>query len=215
LSGNRQIPDAAAALAHLRAADARLAATIARIGPYAPVYTPHPFTALVGSIVHQQVSMAAAKSMLRKLRALCPGPRITPAGLLRLSAADLRTAGISRQKAAYLHSLAEEFAARRLTPAKLRRMGDEEVIAAVTRVKGVGRWTAEMLLIFSLARPDVWPIDDLGLRKAARNLLGRSEIPSPAELNALAEPWRPYRSIATWYLWRSLENPVPPSIELP
>jgi DNA-3-methyladenine glycosylase II len=204
--------EVAAALAHLCAADVRLRRVITQIGPYTPVYTPQPFTALVGSIVHQQVSMAAAKSMLRKLRGLCPGGRVGPTALLRLSAAELRVAGISRQKAVYLHSLAEAFTSHRLTPARLRQMNDDEVIAAVTAVKGIGRWTAEMLLIFCLRRPDVWPIDDLGLRKAAQRLLGREEIPRPAELTKLAAPWRPYRSVATWYLWRSLENPVPPSI---
>jgi DNA-3-methyladenine glycosylase II len=209
---DRTAPDAIApALAHLRR-DPRLAAVIARVGAFAPALTPDPFLALVGSIIHQQVSMAAAQTMLRRLRALCPRGRITPAVLLALDAPTLRTAGLSRQKAGYLHDLAGCFARRELTRAGLRRMNDEDAIAAATRVRGIGRWTAEMLLIFSLQRPDVWPVDDLGVRKAVQALLGRAAPLDPTELHAVAEPWRPYRSYATWYLWRSLDNPVAPRI---
>jgi DNA-3-methyladenine glycosylase II len=202
---------ALAAIRHLRRADARLARLIERVGPFCPVVTRDPFLALVGSVIHQQVSMSAAAAIHRRLRGLCD-QRLTPAGVLRLDPADLRGAGLSRQKAEYVHNVAAAFATRTLTAAKLRRMSDEEVIGAATAVKGVGRWTAEMLLIFCLERPNVWPVDDFGLRKAVRNFFGLTEIPAPAAIRDLADPWRPYRSYATWYLWRSLEGPRMPSV---
>ncbi len=200
------------ALRHLRRVDPRLRQLIDHIGPHRPQITRAPFRALLGSIIHQQVSMSAAAAIQRRVRDLCPRGRLTPAALLALSEDTLRGAGLSRQKATYVRNVAEEFAARRLTPAKLRRWSDAEVIAATTRIKGVGRWTAEMLLIFCLERPDVWPVDDLGLRKAVRHLLRLKELPAAASLHELAEPWRPYRSYATWYLWRSLDGPLMPGI---
>ena len=127
---------------------------------------------------------------------------------------NLRGAGLSRQKATYLRELSTAFASGDLSTRTLKRMPDEEVIAATTRVKGIGRWTAEMLLIFCLERPDVWPVDDLGLRKAVRQFLNLDDMPSAQTLNELAEPWRPYRSYATWYLWRSLEGPLMPGVSL-
>lgn len=199
------------ALRHLRR-DPRLAALMRRVGPFAPRTHSHPFEALVGAIIHQQVSMAAGRAMYRRVRALCPRGRLSARILAACADEQLRAAGLSRQKAAYVRDVAAHFADRRITPAALRRMPDEEVIATVTQIKGVGRWTAEMLLIFCLQRPDVWPIDDLGLQKAAARLLGMAEPPLRAALEALAEPWRPYRTYATWYLWRSLENPVSPAI---
>ncbi len=203
---------ARAALRHLSAADPRLAELIRRIGPYTPQLTPDPFQALVGSIVHQQVSMAAATAIRRRLCALCPRQRVTPRTLLAVSLNDLRSAGVSRPKAKYLHGLADAFATRRLTAAGLKSRSDEDVIAAVTELPGVGRWTAEMLLIFCLERSDVWPSDDLGLRTAVRKFLGLKEVPHPRDIQHVADPWRPYRSVATWYLWRSLDGPIQPTI---
>lgn len=200
------------ALEHLRAADPRLADLIERLGPYRPRITPNPFVALIGSILHQQVSMSAAATIGRRLRGLCPGGRLTPRAVRALSTAQLRAAGLSRQKAAYVQNIAQAFADRTLTAARLRRMSDDEVIAATTQLKGVGRWTAEMLLIFCLARPDVWPVDDLGLRRAVQKLLRLPNLPAPADIRDIADPWRPYRSVATWYLWRSLDGPVSPAI---
>lgn len=197
---------------YLSRQDRRLAALIRRIGPYRPIITRNPFTALVGSIIHQQVSMGAAAAMYRRLKNLCPRRRITSAGVVQLDEDQLRRAGLSRQKAAYVRGLAEAFASGELSARKLRTMSDEEVIAATTRLKGVGRWTAEMLLIFCLERPDVWPVDDLGLRKAVQRFLRLDALPDHAALLALGERWRPYRTYATWYLWRSLEGPVAPNI---
>lgn len=200
------------AVRHFRRVAPELATLAAHIGPYEPKVTANPFVALLGSITHQQVSMAAGTTIFNRLLDLCPRRRLTPAAIQALDDPTLRTAGLSRQKVAYIRNIADEFASGRLTAAKLRRMPDEDVIAATTQIKGVGRWTAEMLLIFSLQRPDVWPVDDLGLRNAVQRHLRVTAPLKPAELTALAEPWRPYRTVATWYLWRSLENPVAPGI---
>lgn len=209
--------DAAAALdgaagSILARRDRRMRALIARIGPYEPDRTRDPFLALFASILHQQISMSAARSIQRRVRALLPRRRVTPRALLALPDAQLRSAGVSPQKLGYLRSLAEHFASGKITAARLRRMPDDEVIETVTDVKGIGRWTAEMLLLFCLERPDIWPVDDLGLRKGLQRFYGLAEPPSAKEALAMGEPWRPYRSVATWYLWRSLENPVQPSL---
>lgn len=200
------------AAAHLRQADARLAAIIDRVGSYELTLTRNPFCALVGSIVQQQVSMSAGAAIQRRLRALCPHGRITPGALLSLKEGELRGAGLSRQKVGYVRNVAEAFSTRTLTAARLRRMSDDEVIAATTALKGVGRWTAEMLLIFCLDRPDVWPVDDFGVKAAVRRFLNLEELPKRQVLLDLAEPWRPHRTCAAWYLWRSLEGPVAPGI---
>lgn len=205
-------PDHATAVAALARKDRRLAKIIQRVGPFEPVLTKNAFVALAGSIVHQQVSLASAKAVFKRVKALCPRKRLSPKALQALSFDELRSAGLSRQKASYLHGLADAFANGGLSTAKLRRMEDEQVIAAVTEIKGIGRWTAEMLLIFCLERPDVWPIDDLGLQNAVRKMLDLEERPPLKELQALGDPWRPYRSYATWYLWRSLEGELNPGI---
>jgi DNA-3-methyladenine glycosylase II len=202
------------AIRRLRQVDPRLGRLIAQIGPFRPDITPDPFIALIGSIIQQQLSMAAATTIYRRVRGLCPRQRLTPKAILALDDDALRGVGLSRQKAAYLRNLADAFATRTLTAAGLRAGSDDEVIAATTAIKGIGRWTAEMLLMFCLERPDVWPVDDLGLRKAVRNFLRLGELPPAAAIRELADPWRPYRSYATWYLWRSLEGPLMPGVAL-
>jgi len=203
-----------AAVRHLRRVGARLARLIERIGAHRPIITRDPFQALIGSILQQQVSMSAAAAVHKRLRTSCPRGRLTPRAVLALERERLRKVGLSRQKTAYVHNVADAFVSGTLTAARLRRMSDDEVIAATTSIKGVGRWTAEMLLIFCLERPDVWPVDDLGLRKAVRDFLNLKEIPPPRDIQDLADPWQPYRSYATWYLWRSLEGPLMPGISL-
>lgn len=200
----------------LRAADPTLGELIASIGPHRPIITPDPFTALLCSIVQQQISMSAAAAVQRRLRALCPRRRFSAKAILALEDDDLRSAGLSRQKIRYARDLAHHFASGRLSAAQLRRMDDEQVIAATTQVYGIGRWTAEMLLIFCLERPDVWPIDDLGLRKAVGRFLGSTNgaLPDAKTMRAAGERWRPYRTYASWYLWRSLEGPFMPGISL-
>ncbi len=194
--------------------DRKLGALIARIGQHRPIITSDPFTTLAGSIVSQQISMSAAAAVQRRVRELCPRKKLSPEAILRLTPAKLRAAGLSRQKVVYMHDLADHFVRGELSSRSLRRMSDEEVIEATTRVKGIGRWTAEMLLIFCLERPDIWPIDDLGIRKAVRNHLGLADFPPKEVMHATGEPWRPYRSYASWYLWRSLEGPLMPGVRL-
>ena len=200
------------AIAHLSNQCNRLAAMIARIGPHRPRISRDPFKTLVGSIVQQQISMSAAAAIQNRLVDACADRRLTPAALLSLRTPRLRKIGLSRQKALYLRDLAAHFRDGRLTAAKLRRMNDDEVIEAATQVHGIGRWTAEMLLIFCLERPDVWPVDDLGIRKAVRQYLGETDLPDKKRLDAVALPWRPFRSYASWYLWRSLEGPLMPGV---
>jgi len=206
--------DPQAAVRILAHRDPQLGALIRRIGPFHPRATPDPFNALLGSILHQQISMRAAAAVQRKLRDLCGGQRFQPEAILQLSTAKLRSAGLSRQKTTYVRDLAEHFASGRLSARRLRQTDDEAVIEAVTQVKGVGRWTAEMLLIFCLRRPDVWPIDDYGLRKAAGNFLRLGGLPDAETMRMIGNPWRPFRTVACWYLWRSLENPITPGISL-
>lgn len=208
----RRRQDAATAIAALTAGDARLGRVIASIGDFRPIIMPNPFVALIGSILQQQVSMSSAAATFKRLKALCPRQRLTPAALQALTPETLRAAGLSRQKAQYVHNVAAAFAAGHLSGAKLRKMTDDEVIAATTALKGIGRWTAEMLLMFCLERPDVWPVDDLGLKKGVRAFLGTTELPAVAAMNALAEKWRPYRTYATWYLWRLQEGPAMPGL---
>lgn len=201
-----------AALRHLRNADERLARVIKQVGPYELQITRDPFVALLGSMLHQQISMKAAATIRARVRDLCPAKRISARNIMAISEHALRGAGLSRQKVRYFRDLSEHFLDGRLKAASLRKMDDEQVLAATTQVIGIGKWTAEMLLIFCLQRPDVWPIDDLGVQVASRKMLGKRKPLERAKLQSLADPWRPYRSYATWYLWRSLDGPVTPGL---
>jgi DNA-3-methyladenine glycosylase II len=137
---------------------------------------------------------------------LLPGAQPTPLGLAALSDEQLRSAGISRQKAAYLRDLCRKVGCGDVPLDDIDALPDEAVIAALTKVKGIGRWTAEMFLIFRLQRPDVLPLDDLGIVNAVRKAYGLRKRPKPDRIRKLGEAWKPYRSIASWYLWRSLDN---------
>lgn len=165
-----------------------------------------PFQMLVRAIVSQQLSAKASTTIHGRLVALMPGSNPTAAALAQLTDEQLRTAGISRQKAGYLRDLSDKVATGAVPLGDLDVMTDDDVIASLTRVKGIGRWTAEMFLIFRLLRPDVLPVDDLGIVMAVKKAYGLRKAPTPDRLRKLAEPWRPYRSIACWYLWRSLDN---------
>ena len=160
---------------------------------------------LVRAIVFQQLSTKAATTIHNRLIDCMPGG-LTAAALLAIPDERLRAAGISRQKAAYLRDLCERVHTGALPLDALDRMTDDEVIAALTQVKGIGRWTAEMFLIFRLQRPDVFPVGDLGIVNAIRKAYRLRKKPTPDRLRRLAEAWRPYRSVASWYLWRSLDN---------
>ena len=163
------------------------------------------FAALVRAIIFQQLSTKAASTIHARLVALLPGG-VTPAGFAALSEEQFRSVGVSRQKTMYLRDLCEKLTRGDVTFEGVERLDDERVIAALTTVKGIGRWTAEMFLMFRLHRPDVLPVGDLGIVTAVQKAYGLRKRPTPDRLRQLAEPWKPYRSIACWYLWRSLDN---------
>jgi DNA-3-methyladenine glycosylase II len=165
-----------------------------------------PYGALVRSIVGQQLSTKAARSIYDRLTALFDGRTPTPAELLAADPEEVRSVGLSRPKVAYLRSLAEHVESGELKLARLTELPDEEVSAQLTAVKGLGQWTADMFLIFHLGRPDVLPVGDLGIRRAVERAYGLKEIPDAARLTEIGEPWRPQRSLASLYLWRSLDN---------
>lgn len=200
--------DAGAASRHLAEVDPKLRRVIDRVGPPRLTLEPTDSTvaALAKAIVYQQLSGKAAKTIHDRLLAALPSRRVTAAGLEATSDEALRAAGISRAKALALRDLASR-AARREVPsfASLAAMDDEAIVDTLTRVRGVGRWTVEMLLIFRLGRPDVLPLGDYGVRKGFAAAYRRPELPTPAELARAGERWAPYRSVASWYLWRAAE----------
>lgn len=166
-------------------------------------------TALVGAIVSQQLSTKAAATIFGRLAAFFPEQRIPSAGALTaIDDLALRGVGLSRQKVAYLRDLSSRIDDGRLVLDELDALGDEEVIERLVAVKGFGRWTAEMFLMFRLHRPDVLPVGDLGIVNAVQRLYGLRKRPDPKRLMKLGEPWRPYRSVACWYLWQTLRRDV-------
>ncbi len=185
--------------------DPVLATVIRREGACGLCASGDPYRSLLQSIVYQQLAGSAAAAIERRVRAPYRGRYPKPAVLLAASDAELREAGLSRQKIAAMRAVGAAFADGTLDNRRLRRMADDEVLEAVTQVKGIGEWTAHMLLMFSLGRPDVLPVGDYGVRKAAQQLYELDDLPKPVELEAIAEAWRPYRSVASWYLWRSTE----------
>lgn len=194
---------------HLRAADPVLAGVIDRVGPCrATVATggSH-FGAIVRSIVYQQLSGSAAATIHGRVLALFGGREPTPRELLKLEDAVLRGAGLSGQKTAYVKDLATRAASRRFPLERLHEFGDDEVIATLTTVRGVGRWTAQMFLMFRLGRPDVLPDLDLGIQKGIQRAYGLRRLPTPPQVLKRGAAWAPYRTIASWYLWRLLDLP--------
>lgn len=165
-----------------------------------------PFEALVQAIVSQQLSTRAAATIGARVMALCPGGVPTPQALESLSDEQLRAAGLSGQKTRYMRDLSRRVLGGTLVLSDIESLGDEEVVEALTAVKGIGRWTAEMFLIFRMQRPDVLPVGDLGIVKAVQQTYRMRSVPGPKRLEKLGEPWRPYRSVACWYLWASLNN---------
>lgn len=194
----------ATGVAHLCAVDPIMAGTIAAVGPCTLTLEANLFYALVDAIMSQQISVKAAASILKRVCALyAPDPFPTPERLAATPDEDLRAAGCSRAKVIYLKDLAAQIVAGSIDLARLPQLSDEEIVQALVAVRGIGRWTAEMLLIFSLGRLDVWPVDDLGIVIAAQGIYQLPARPKRKELLALGEPWRPYRTIAAWYLWQS------------
>jgi DNA-3-methyladenine glycosylase II len=167
---------------------------------------PDPYQALARAIVGQQLSTKAAASIWARLVDQFDGETPDPKALLRRKPETLRKAGLSNSKVAFLRDLAERVLDGRLELGRLRDLPDEDVIAELIEVKGIGRWTAEMFLIFHLGRPDVVSVGDLGIRRAVQIAYGMEELPGPQELERIAEEWRPHRTLACLYLWRSLDN---------
>ncbi len=186
----------------LRRRDPALGGVIRRVGACRLRPGGDPYGSLVRSVLFQQLAGAAARAIDARLRGRYGGRYPRPAALLATRDAELRAVGLSRQKIAALRAVAEAFDQGRLSARGLRRMDDEAVIEAVTEIKGIGEWTAHMLLMFSLGSPDILPVGDYGIRKGARDLYALTELPNRRDLEALGERWRPYRSVASWYLWR-------------
>jgi len=167
---------------------------------------PDAFDALARAIVGQQLSTKAAGSIWQRVLEAVDGGVVTPAALRSARPAALRAAGLSKSKVDYLRDLAGRVESGDLDLGRLTELSDEDVIAELIEIKGIGRWTAEMFLIFHLGRPDVISTGDLGIRRAAQIAYGLDELPGPTDLERLAEPWRPHRTLACLYLWRSLRN---------
>jgi len=190
---------------HISAADPVMRALIARHAPCRLQRDRVLFEGLLGAIVSQQLSVKAARTIFGRFKDLFPDG-VTPQAVLEAPVETLRGVGFSRAKAAYAHDLAAHVLDGRLELERLDELSDEEIVRELTAVKGIGRWTAEMILMFDLARPDILPVDDLGIREGFRRAYGLPERPGPEEMARIAEPWRPWRSVGSWYLWRVLEN---------
>lgn len=190
----------------LIAADPVLSAFIKAIGPCRLAPAPDPFVTLVEAIISQQLSVKAADTIFQRLVSICPRRSVTPKAVFSAPETALREVGLSRQKISYVKDLAGRWIAGEIRPKEFHSLPDEEIVARLAAVRGIGRWTAEMFLIFALNRTDVLPVDDLGLKKAVQRAYRLRKIPAPERIQKIAEPWRPYRSIATWYLWKSLNN---------
>jgi len=194
------------ASSELALADPVMAAMVARYEGTTLVSRGDPFSTLARSIVGQQISVKAADSVWARFVAVLPA--VTPAGVLAISPEALRACGLSARKVEYVGDLARHFSDGQIHTARWSQMSDEDIIVELTAVRGIGVWTAEMFLIFNQLRPDVFPLDDIGLQKAVALHYCQGERPVRRELLKLGEAWRPWRSVATWYLWRSLD-PVP------
>jgi len=192
------------ALNHLKKSDPILRGIIERVGPCRMEYGPPEFSSLAEAIVYQQLNGKAAVTIFKRFAALAGEP-LTPEGILKLSDEQLRSVGLSKQKSAYLKDLAAKTAAGLLDFARLPELPDREVIEHLTQVKGIGVWTAHMFLMFTLRRPDVLPTGDYGVQAAIKKHYRKRKLPKPKEMEKIARPWAPYRSIACWYLWRSLD----------
>ncbi|MDE0108123.1 MAG: DNA-3-methyladenine glycosylase [Bryobacterales bacterium] len=193
---------------HLARACPHMARLVREHGPCALQLHPEPFQMLVRSISAQQISGAAARSIIRRLEGTIKPARITPAAVADCGEESLRRAGYSARKASYLLGLAREVLDGSLDFDSLATRPDDEIVERLTKLRGIGVWTAQMYLIFCLGRPDVLPYDDLGVRQALKNFHGLEELPRKREAIELAVPWRPYASVASWYCWRSIDVKV-------
>jgi DNA-3-methyladenine glycosylase II len=197
------------AIAHLRQACPEMRDLIRRVGPclLEPISSKTPFQALVHAIAHQQLHGKAAGTILARFQALFPNNRMPgPKALASVTDEQLRAVGFSGAKSAAIRDLAAKTISG-IVPGKtaIEKMSDQEIIDRLIQVRGIGKWTVEMLLMFTLGRPDIWPIDDFGVRAGWKITYGLAEMPKPKELDALGEKFRPYRSVATWYLYRATD----------
>jgi DNA-3-methyladenine glycosylase II len=193
-----------AAVNHLKKSDPVLRAIIARVGSCRIEYGPPEFHSLAEAIVYQQLNGKAAVTIFKRFAALAGKP-VTPTGILKLTDSQMRSVGLSKQKSSYLRDMAERTARGELNFGNLHELSDGEVIRHLTQVKGVGEWTAQMFLMFTLKRPNVLPTGDFGVQMAIKKHYKKRKLPKPSTMEKLAGPWEPYRSFACWYLWRSLD----------
>ncbi|HKU22119.1 MAG TPA: DNA-3-methyladenine glycosylase [Terriglobales bacterium] len=199
------------AVRHLQQADPVMAGIIERIGPFKMRYREPSFDAMARSIVFQQLHGKAAATIFERVRCACLNGQVqisdglTPASILALSEAQLRACGLSRQKLSYLRNLAQRTASGEIDFARLPKMSDEDVVEHLTRVKGIGVWSAQMFLIFALRRPNVMPTADYGINAAIKRAYGKRQMPKPKQILKISRPWHPYCSVASWYLWRYSE----------
>jgi 3-methyladenine DNA glycosylase/8-oxoguanine DNA glycosylase len=203
----------ARAIQHLRTRDPRLDAWIERLGPIKlpRKRSPDPFLALLETIAHQQLAGAAARAIWGRVLGLFPDGPPGPEQVLALPDDHLRSAGLSRHKAAAMKDIAARALAGEVPDAeRIARMSEQDIKAQLTRIRGVGPWTVDMLLIFTLRRPDVLPLGDYGVQKGFQRLYGKRKLPTPKQLLAGAEAWRPYRTTAALYLWRIADAPKSP-----
>lgn len=194
------------AINHLKKVDPVMAAIIAKAGPYRVGYRDPVFQTLVRSIVYQQLNGKAALTIFNRLAEAAKVNPMTPESILKLRPQKMRAVGLSKQKTLYIRELARLTRDGEIQFERLPEMEDAAIIEALTRVKGVGVWTVQMFLMFALQRPNVLPVGDLAVRAAMKKAYGLAELPKPQEMERIAAAWHPYRSVASWYLWRSLEN---------
>jgi DNA-3-methyladenine glycosylase II len=192
------------AINHLKKSDPVMRGIIERVGPCRMEFGPPEFHSLAEAIVYQQLNGKAAVTIFKRFAALAGEP-LTPEGILKLTDTQMRSVGLSKQKSAYLKDLAAKTSAGLLDFARLPQLPDEEVIKHLTQVKGIGVWTAQMFLMFTLRRENVLPTGDYGVQAAIKKHYRKRKLPKPEIMEKIARPWAPYRSVACWYLWKSLD----------
>jgi len=207
-SKDRIIPSRKEILLHFDKNDAVMAQLIRKFGPIKLKRNRNYFIVLCNAIIGQQISVAAADAITIRFNKLFNGHSPTPQGVIKLSEIDLRKAGLSKQKVAYLKDLSFHFYEKILRPHRLHHMGNDEVICQLTRVHGIGRWTAEMFLIFSLNRPDVLPVGDLGLQLALKKLYRMRQLPTVKRMRTIGRKWNPLETVGTWYAWRAQDEKI-------
>jgi DNA-3-methyladenine glycosylase II len=192
------------AVNHLKKSDPVMRGIVERVGPCRMEFSEPVFHSLAEAIVYQQLNGKAAETIFKRFTALSGDP-VIPAGIVKLTDAQMRSVGLSKQKSSYLRDMAERAVRGELDFTRLPEMTDEEVIKHLTQVKGIGVWTAHMFLMFTLKRQNVLPTGDLGVQMAIKKHYNKRKLPKPLEMEKIAKAWEPYRSIACWYLWRSLD----------